>query len=276
MEASAASCSSTAVTTVTVDVTTDMVNPSTADEYEILLETEDSGGNLEDKGYVSVSIVDDDTVNVTGYIDTVMTFDIDTTETNEDCDASGGLNPCDSHGSAVDDVGYVVDLGEMTLTSVNSSGVNVTHADGLDGDINYIWFDLSTNADGGAVVTVESLNEELEMGTSDEIPSVARGAAELIEAGDGQYGMNFGNGDNNTTSTGTLVPFSECDEANTAANNYCGVDDSTSGNPLEIFNTDGNPVDGGRMQWSVAAAPDAADATGTYTDQLTFVATGTF
>lgn len=281
LESVASACAAPQADTLTVSITANMANPSTAGEYEILVETETTGGLTEDNGYISVSIVDDDTVNVTGYIDTVLSFDIDTATTDVDCNAAGGSAPvCDSHAGASDDAGYVVDLGEMTLSSVNKSGDDVTHADGLTGLVNYIWFDLSTNADGGAVVTVVSLNEELEMDTSNEIPSVARGTAVEILAGSGLYGLKFHNGgvaeSQATTPTGDVFPHAECDEASNGAGYYCGVDDSTGGSPLEIFNTGGNPVDEGRMQWSVGAAPDAADATGTYTDQLTFVATGTF
>ncbi len=281
LESVASACTTPQADTLTVSITANMENPSTAAEYEILVETETTGGVTEDNGYISVSIVDDDTVNVTGYIDTVLSFDIDTITIDDDCDAAGGVDPCDSHAGASDDAGYVVDLGEMTLSSVNKSGDDVTHADGLTGLVNYIWFDLSTNADGGAVVTVVSLNEELEMDSTNEIPSVARGSAVEILAGSGLYGLKFHDGavaasQASPTPTGDVYPHAECDESVNGAGYYCGVDDSTGGSPLEIFNTGGDPVDEGRMQWSVGAAPDAADATGTYTDQLTFVATGTF
>jgi hypothetical protein len=260
-----------------------MANPATAGEYEILAETETTGGVLEDNGYISVSIVDDDTVNVTGYIDTTLTFDIDTATTDADCEAASGTGTiCESYGGAADDAGYVVDLGEMSLSAVNTSGMSVGHADGGTGAINYIWFDLTTNADGGAAVTVASLNEELEMDTSNEIPSIAGGSFDAIAAGDGKYGINFGDGDTNqsldtdgvSVLTDTLTPSTECDESTNGSDTYCGVADG--GTPLEIYTTGGNPINQSRMQWSVAAAPDTADATGTYTDQLTFVATGTF
>ena len=43
-----------------------------------------------------------------------------------------------------------------------------------------------------------------------------------------------------------------------------------------MWGTTDNPMFGGRLEMEVAAAPDVNDGTGTYTDELTFVATSTF
>ncbi len=165
-----------------------IVNPASVGEYEVHLKI-NAGSNTE-TGEVAIPIVDDDTVNVTGYIDTVMSFDIDTAVSDIDCDAGGGISPCNSHGGASDGVGYVVDLGELSLSSVNKSGDSVAHADGLTGNINYIWFDLETNAAGGAVVTVVSQYEALYKDSSNEIPSVGTGSEQQILAASGLYGIN--------------------------------------------------------------------------------------
>jgi len=246
-------------------------NPTVPGSYEIHIRL-DNGSDI-DFGELEIPIVDDDTVNITGYIDTVLSFDIDTSETDEDCDASGGAIPCDSHGGASDDVGYVVDLGEMTLTTVTKSGDNVLHADGLAGNINYIWFDLESNADGGSVVTVVSLNERLEMDGSNYIPDVAGGSEQQITFADGLYGINHRVGLVNSTTAGTILVHDDCD-CDSGDAYYCDVSDG--GTPIEVFNSNGNPVDDGRVQWAVGAAPDVSDGTGTYTDQLTFIATATF
>jgi len=254
-----------------------IVNPSTAASYEITMKnTYSAGSGGTETGEVEIPIVDDDTVNITGYLDTTLSFDIDTVSTDTDCDASGGASPCDSHSSASDDVGYVVDLGEMTLTTVNKSGDSVLHADGLTGNINYIWFDLESNADGGTVVTVVSANEELSGPGSNSIPSVVTGSEQQIAVLSGLYGLNHRSGLVNTTAAGSLVVHVDCD-CTSGDSYYCDIRDSEgSGTPIEIFNSNGNPVDDGRVQWAVGAAPDSDSGTGTYTDQLTFVATATF
>jgi len=245
-------------------------NPGTVGSYEVTMTITNTATET---GEVEIPIVDDDTVNVTSYIDTILSFDIDTAYTDVNCDASGGTSPCDSHSSASDGVGYVVDLGEMTLSGVNKSGDSVLHADGLTGSINYIWFDLESNADAGTVVTVVSANEELSGPGSNSIPSVVTGSEQQIAVLSGLYGLNHRSGLVNTTTTGSLIVHTDCD-CTSGDSYYCDVRDS--GTPIEVFNSNGNPVDDGRVQWAVGAAPDSDSGTGTYTDQLTFVATSTF
>jgi len=253
--------------------TNKITNPSTVSSYEIHLRI---SGNTKEFAEVEIPIIDDDTVNITGYIDTSISFDIDTASTDVDCDAAGGASPCDSHGSASDDVGYVVDLGEMTLTTVNKSGDNVLHADGLTGNINYIWFDLESNANTGTVVTIVSANEELNGPGSNSIPSVATGSEQQIAVLSGLYGLNHRSGFTNSAVSGSLIVHIDCD-CTSGDTYYCDVRDSEgSGIPIEVFNSNSNPVDDGRVQWAVGAGPDSDSGTGTYTDQLTFVATSTF
>jgi hypothetical protein len=248
-----------------------IVNPGIVADYEVHMKnTYNSGSGGVETGEVEIPIVDDDTVNITGYIDTTMSFDIDTAVTDVQCDAAGGTNPCDSHGGATDDSGYIVDLGEMTTESVNASGGSVLHADGSTGDINYIWFDLETNAASGAIVSVVSANGGLDKGAGDIIPSVSDGGAAIV-SGSGLYGINHASGLTNSTVVGTLLVDTDCDDA--SGGNYCDVPTST---PETLFHSDSLPVDDGRLQISVGASPDSEDATGTYTDQLTFVATSTF
>ncbi|KXK26250.1 MAG: hypothetical protein TR69_WS6001001245 [candidate division WS6 bacterium OLB20] len=246
-----------------------IVNPASVNSYELYIVITNSSGT--ETGEVEVPIIDDDTVNVSGYIDTFITFDIDTSDVDEDCDAAGGASPCDSHGGASDETGYVVDLGEMNTSSVNDSGDSVVHADGLSGTINSIFFDLSTNADGGAVVTARSLNGFMSGPGSNQIPSVADGSEVQITAGSSLYGINSFGGLVNSATTGSSTIHSDCD--GTSGNDYyCDISTSAS----EIFNTSGNPIDSLRIQWEVAASPGSTNATGTYTDELTFIATATF
>ena len=257
---------------ITVNINLDLDNPGTVASYELLLTTYDLGADtnfgggddvVEDTGAIDVAIIDDDTVNVTGYIDTFIVFDIDTSETDEDCNAAGGGAPiCDSHGGSTDDAGYVVDLGEMDTISVNKSGVTVLHADGNSGEINSVWFNIETNADGGAIVSQKSANGFLNGPT--DIPSVANGTD--IGAGQNEYGVQMPV--DGTQGSGDIVPDPDCD----TASEFCEVSTTAA----SIFTTAGNPVSTGRIELLVAAAPSTSTATGTYTDQLTYIATATF
>ncbi len=65
----------------------------------------------------------------------------------------------------------------------------------------------------------------------------------------------------------------DCD-ASSGDDYYCDVADG--GTPISIFNSNSLPIDDGRLQFAVGASPASDDGTGTYTDQLTFVATATF
>jgi hypothetical protein len=267
---------------ITVAITVDLDNPATVGEYEFLVETYDLGadGNfaggddvLEDNGYFSVPIVDDDTVNVTAYIDTYITFDIDTVTTDSDCDAAGGVTPCDTHGGATDNTGYVVSLGELATATVNDSGDSVLHADSVTGAINSIWFDIETNAASGAAVTVVSLREALFMDGSNSIPDVATGSEQQITAGSNLYGINVPSTATNSATVGSIIVHDDCD-ADSGNDYYCDVSDG--GTPIQIFTTNSLPIQAGRVQWEVAASPSITTSVGTYTDELTFVATATF
>jgi hypothetical protein len=251
-----------------------IVNPPTVADYEITIENtyNASGGGVE-TGEVTIPIVDDDTVDVRLYLDTYLTFDIDTAVTDTNCDASGGTSPCNSHGGTTDGAGYVVDLGEMTLESVNTSGDDLLHADGLTGAVNYIWFDLETNAVNGAIVSVVSQYDGLQKDGSNIIPSFADGSESTISFGSGLYGMNHPSGLYSAASIGAITVDGDCD-ASGGSSSYCGVADG--GTPIDLFHSGNSPLDDGRVQFAVGAAPDSADGTGTYTDQLTFVATSTF
>ena len=248
---------------------TQIINQDNVNSYEISIRIDN--GVDQDFAEVEIPIIDDDTVNVTGFIDTFITFDIDTASTDIQCDAAGGGNPCDSYGTATDNSGYVVDLGEMTTSAVSTSGSSAIHSDGGTGNINSIFFDLTSNATSGTAVTVVSANAALNGPGANQIPSVTAGAERHIIAGSGLYGINSYAGLVDTAVSGNAVINDECD-GDTGSDYYCAV----TATPVEIFNTGGAAIDTLRLQWHVAASPDNLDGTGTYTDQLTFIATATF
>ncbi|MFQ5493525.1 MAG: hypothetical protein ACE5DX_05195 [Candidatus Dojkabacteria bacterium] len=258
---------------------TNRVTNPTAGQYEIQL----SHNSGESTGEIEVPVVDDDTVNVTGFIDAFVTFDIDTSEVDEDCDVAGGVTPCDSHGGATDNTGYVVDLGEMNTSAVNDSGDTVIHADGVSGAVNYIWFDTSTNANGGVAVTVLSNTGSYSGNTAlsalegpgvNEIESVA--AEAVISTGGGKYGLAFATDDTgtNTVVSGSAATISTAYDQNAAAT-FGVVPASAGGTAATILSSSG-ALDQSRVQFEVGASPDAGNGTGTYTDEMTFIATATF
>jgi len=231
-----------------------VTNPSSAASYEIII-----GGNFGDTGETEIPIIDDDTVNVSGFIDTFISFDIDTTNVTSGAGSDCAYNTClDYAGGPTNTTSYTVDLGGLTIAAVNQSGTSVVHSDGGTGAINSIYFDLSSNADSGVVVTVDSLNGFLQGPAANTIPSVTNGSN--IVAGTEAYGLQLLAA--NTSAVGGTITSSE----------YCSLTTS----PVSIFTSNGDPVDTGRIDLDVAATPNSLDAVGTYTDELTFVATATF
>jgi hypothetical protein len=217
-----------------------------------------------EQGTVSIPIVDSDTVDISGYVTAFIHFDIDTNTDNTDC----AYNVCKVHGGigAGTADNYTVDLGELTSTLVNkSNSMSVNHSDGGTGIINSIYFDLTSNSPGGAVVTVKSLNSGLKgPGTTNLIASVSDGLD--IEANSGLYGFNLTTG--STQKYGSIVANILCD----LATEFCGP----TSTPKTVFDTNNLPIDSARVRMDLAAAASYTNNPGVYTDTLTFVATGTF
>lgn len=249
-----------------------IINPSSVGEYEVYIRVD----NLSDVevGEVEIPIVDDDTVNVSGYIETVLTFDVDTAVDNIDCDAEGEPNPCDSHGGVDDNVGYMVDLGYLTADGIRRSGdTDVLHEDGTSGTVNYIWMDLTSNYNGGTGVMVQSQYGGLMGPDASLIPSVSDGGEQEISTSTFRgYGINLRSGSVVSAVMGDIVINDECD-SDGGDDWYCSLPSAVS---REIFNTNEDPIHQARLQWSLAALPRLDNNTGIYNDRLTFVAVGTF
>ena len=135
-----------------------MVNPSSVGSYQEIITINSANS---EEGTIQIPFVDSDQVNITGFITSTMMFDLDTATDNSDC-ASDGTGACHIYGGAngIDGTNYTVDLGELAHGAVNRSGDSTTHATGggnKTGEINYIYFDLSTNAASGAVITYVSV-----------------------------------------------------------------------------------------------------------------------
>jgi cysteine-rich repeat protein len=215
-----------------------VTNPLTTGSYTIEWSNDNGSGD--------VYITDDDNVSVTSNVDPTLTFDLDVSVIDADSD-----DP------------YAVDLGTLSTSGPSGS----------DGTIPSIWIDLSTNATGGATVTVSSLYQALRSASnpSDEIAS----ATATLTGGTEGYGICV------ASATGTQ----DGGDTFAAQGNYAGT--CTAGSydvgalpadatPANLLIADG-PISAGRSQVRVGASMSTATpAHPDYTDILTFLATGTF
>jgi hypothetical protein len=213
-------------------------------------------------GILNIPIIDSDTVDISGYVTAFIHFDIDTNTDNTDC----AFDVCKTHGAIGAGTGdnYTVDFGELTSAIVNKSQASSVHSDGLTGIINSIYFDLTTNAPSGAVVTVKSLNSGLKGPGTNLISSVTDGLD--IAANSGLYGYNLTTA--STQKYGAIYPNSLCD----TIIKFCGP----TSTPKTVFDTNNLPVDSARVRMDLAAAAAYTNNPGLYEDTLTFIATATF
>ncbi len=240
--------------------TNQIANPSTSATNKLVITINNAAPG--EYGEILLPIIDNDQVDVTAYINTFITFDIDTGITaNVDCD----FDECLSHEAGAVAGNYTVDLGELNSAWVNSSQSNtVRHSDGIEGLINSIYLDLTTNAWNGAVVIVNSLNGGLKDSGSNIISSVLVNGT-TISANSGLYGFRLplaGTGE------GVINP-NNC----VAADEYCILPSTIF---EEVFNTNQKPLDRGRIRMDIGAAASYVNNPGIYTDTLTFVAVAEF
>ncbi len=206
-------------------------------------------GTFTDSGTAAMSITDDDQVTITASVATSISFDLDTYAT--------------ATTSTETATPYTVALG--TLTTAAASGSN-------ESSINAIWLDLSTNATGGAIVSVLSANGALKSTSvpGDTIPS----ATATMAAGTANYGICIKRNDVTSGTFNKVAPFNGATCTTTPTGNTVGVVTTSA---QTIYNSGGLPISGGRGEIMVAAENSAlTPAHADYSDTLTFVATGTF
>jgi len=239
-----------------------LANPLDVGSYDIglrLLSNDGGTGQNIETGSVTVPIVDSDQVDVTSYVNNYIAFDIDTGTAG---DAECGYTECQLYDGAGSATNYTVDLGELSSLYVNKSeDAPVRHSDGGTGTINSIYLDLTSNALNGTMVNVTSANGGLQ-GPNSLIASVVAG--DNITANSGKYGFDL---PETSVSHGSIFTSDGC----TDPDMYCAM----ATTPTWVFNSNG-PVDGARVRMDIAAAAAYTDSPGSYTDTLTFVATGTF
>ena len=232
-------------------------NPHTAGQYPITWVNDDPGG-------VAVYIVNDDQVEVTASVDPSITFDVGAEDAATACSGSfTGGNPD----------GGTVALGVIPINAVVSSDVNL---------VKHICTRLSTNATGGATVTVKSLNAGLMSGSNhaDTIPSLTdNGGDNVMSAGTANYGVCVDNihGENDLAAPPSALvvqddPFKTSCNSGTAAGNVGNVTTSAQ----SIWHVD-HATSAAYQSIEVKAAISPTTVAHTdYGDTLTFVATGTF
>jgi hypothetical protein len=225
-----------------------LTNPSAAGSYLVTF-TNDNGEGL-------ITIVDDDAFVISATVDPILTFNVGSQPAATACDGTFTGN------------GGTLALGSLTTSAVASSDV---------ASVPHVCTRLSTNAPGGAVITVRSQNAALaSVGTpADTIPS----SSATLVAGTSGYGVCVGStagdtGRDSTTPTGAAPaaagPFGgSCTTVahavgglTTAAQAIWSVSDPTQNAYARIF---------------VKAAIGTGVVThNDYADVLTFIATATF
>lgn len=220
------------------------INPTTSGSYVVSLTV-----GASDNGSYTLSIVDDDTVAITASVASTLTFDLDTATTDTESAAS-----------------YSVALG--TITSAD------TRVSGATDSINFIWVDLDTNATGGAVVTVKNANGASGLVSTSVPADDIDNSAGAVADGTENYGLCVVSV---AQTSGTFDDEGDYDADTCAADTETNDVAALSTTPANIFDTNGDPVSGGRGQIAVNASIAAIQpAHADYTDTLTFVATGTF
>jgi len=228
-----------------------VTNHSTPGRYHITWVNDDPGGG-------DIYIVDDDQVTVTANVDPTLTMNVG---------AQAAVTACDGTFSGN---GGTVALGALAVGSVSSSDAS---------SVNHICTRLSTNASGGAIMTVKSANGTNGLVSTsvsgDKIPS----STGTVIAGTARYGICTGSvgGDRgNDSIAGSASP--------TRSSPFNGTTCTSSAHDIGGLTTSAQSLwtlSSGAQNAFVrvyvkAAISPVTPAHSDYTDTLTFIGTGTF
>jgi len=296
-----ASCTATSATTpIVIDcstvpasiVVTGLTNPAAAGSVNFAVTMTGETGTF----LMNVPFVDSDLVNVTGYINTSLAFDIDTTTPASSTFAATTVSTdplmctktaCLAYEGGAVASNYTVDLGNLVAGTANISGSSYMHAAGSTGNVNFIYLHLTTNAASGASVTYRSLNAALNRNVNTtnvadvtyDIPSIASAGtlSAVVTAAGHAYGIKEAAAPS-TVAAGTsyvYAPIAACNNTASAGiattNVWCTMPKTAT----TLFST-GSSVQGLRTTWALGAVANGTNPAETYTDQLTFVATATY
>jgi hypothetical protein len=223
-----------------------VTNPSVAGQYTIVF-TDDNGSGV-------VTIVDDDNFSISASIDPVITFNVGTQTAACDGTFTGS--------------GGVLALGSLTTSAVATSDVS---------SVPHICTRLSTNAPGGAVVTVLSLNASLKStgSPSDTIPS----SSATLAAGTSGYGLCAGEGGSDTGKDSS-TPVGAYPVRSGPFGGSCSASSHQVGglttSPQTVWSVN-DPTQNAFARLFVKAAISSSVIThNDYQDVLTFIATATY
>jgi hypothetical protein len=179
----------------------------------------------------------------------VVTFDLDTYATSTTTTKTSAP--------------YTVSLGSLSTAAASNSD---------ESSINAIWFDLTTNAANGAVVSVQSAKGALKSTSSpsDTIPS----ATGTMTPGVANYGICDKR--NDVGGSGVFNKVSPFNGA-TCTTGHVNTVGAVTTSAQAIYDTSGAPLYGGRAEIMVNAENDnTTPAHNDYSDTMTFITTGTF
>ncbi len=225
------------IVTIFLASTAHMVNPASAATPTISITT------TSDTGAFTVPIIASDQITVSASVNETVSFSVLANTTNT------GTN-------------YTLPLGTLSSAAVSGSG---------SGGVYSIWANLSTNAGGGAVVTVQSANGDLKSAsTSDNIPS----ATATMANGTANYGVcivSVTQTSGATLTKGGSFPSTTCTH-------------TPAGNTVSAVTTSAQSLLTASAGINTGIAEIAVDAENSvttpahsdYGDTLTFIATGTF
>jgi len=227
-----------------------VTNPGSAGAYIITWINDDPGEAI-------IYIIDDDQITVTGNVDPYLTFNAGAQDDATTCDGTFSGN------------GGTLALGVLTTGAVTTSDT---------AGIDHICTRTSTNASGGALITVKNANGASGLVSTsvpaDTIPS----STATLTAGTAGYGLCAGSdgGDfGNDAISGAAAPAAQGDFAST-----CGTADhevaGLNGNIQTVWGLASPSVNAYYRLYVKAAVSPVTPAHADYTDTLTFIGTGTF
>ena len=200
-----------------------------------------------DSGEGSITIVDDDSVNLTANVDQTLTFDIDLSITDAETGAP-----------------YSIDFGSLTPGTVSSSGTTFKS----------IWIDISTNASSGAIITIRNTNGSDGLKSSSTPTDTIPNSAAAMSSGTANFGLCVVSV---TQTAGTLAKAGTYTAGTCTANGTTNDIKALTTSDASILTTSTDPIDSGRARISVNVnATPVTPAHTDYTDTFMLIATGTY
>jgi len=227
-----------------------VTNHSTPGAYTVTWVNDDPGEGV-------IYIIDDDQVTVTGNVDPSLTFNAGMQDDATACDGTFSGN------------GGTLALGVLTTGAVTTSDAS---------SVDHICTRLSTNASGGASVTVRSLNGTDGLKSTsvptDTIPS----STATLSAGTAGYGLCTGSagGDSGNDAISGAASPTRSSPFNTTCTNAAHDVGGLTTSAQNLWTLSGPSQNAFVRTYVKAAISGTTAAHADYADTLTFIGTGTF